>query len=233
LYAFLDLIPDLGLVGRRRSDGRQNPTPMIRWLIGLAAFPLFGVVAAATFRLFVPLEFGFREAAPLFSVGFALVAVAWMITVSQCRRRRERRAAEMNALALAEGEPFEIAPVGSSTAGRYYRCLVLTAVSTVGGLAILYGTYAVNALCDRSAGREQKVQISRFKVQEHHGIFRTHTIEYLVPWSPRTCRLCTSPERIAELERAGAGMGIAEIRRGYLGWPWVDSIRPDAGAPRK
>ncbi len=232
LYPFLDLMPDLGLVHRQAASG-WRPWLNVRMLVGLMAFPLAGAVAAFTYSLYVPLEFGFWQSAPLFAVCFVSVAIVWLTTLSSYRRRRLAWIAELNALARAAGEPFEVEPPppeGCAT-GIYKWGLLPTAFSAIGAMAILYSIYAANALCDRSAARPQPVQIVRLAVEEHHGIFRTYTIEYIVPWSPRVCRLCTSPENMANFERAALRTGIAEIHRGFLGWTWVDSIRPDVRAP--
>jgi hypothetical protein len=231
LYPFLDLMPDVGLVRRQAAGG--GPWINVRILIALMAFPLAGAAAAFTYSLYVPLEFGFWQSAPLFALCFVSLAILWLTAFSTYRRRRHAWIVEMNALARAGGEPFEVeAPPPTGCAGGFYKWVLLpVAFAAIGGAAILYSIYAVNALCDRSAPRAQQVQIVRLAVQEHHGIFRTYTIEYMVPWSPRVRCLCTSPDNMANFERAAVRTGIAELHGGFLGWTWVNTIRPDVRAP--
>jgi hypothetical protein len=232
LYPFLDLMPDVGLI-HRQAPGTSRPWINVRMLICLMALPLAGAVAAFTYSLYVPLDFGFWQSAPLFAVCFVSLAIVWLTTLSSYRLRRHEWIVTMNALAREEAEPFEVeAPPPAGCAGGFYKWVLLPlAFSAIGGSAILYSIYAVNALCDRSAPRLQKVQIVGLAVREHHGIFRTYTIEYMVPWSPRVCRLCTSPDNMASFERAAVRTGIAELHRGFLGWTWVNTIRPDIPAP--
>jgi hypothetical protein len=226
LLDFLDLFPDVGLVQRVDSIGIPLPRFTIPFLFGLMLLSVFVVVAAVTYRLYVPLDFRVPEAFPIFLTSFCAVAFVWVLAVRQYRRAWERRSAEWNSSAGAEGEPLEIEAPAGGTGRKFAEFLLFVAVAAIGGLAILYTTYAINAVCDSTPARMQKVAILGYEVAEHHGVFRTHTIEFMIPGRQES-RLCTSPQQIAEFERAAIKDGIAEIHSGFLGWRWVKSIRPD------
>ena len=227
LYCFLDLSPDVGLV--RQVDARGLPMPLVTipFLLGLLAVCLSGLTAAISYDLYVPLDIGMWEALPAFSICFIAIAAGWSFGASQYQRNRQRRVAELNAEAVAAGYPIQIEPPRGGAGRAWSRLLLLIAIAALGALAMLYTTYAINALCDDSAARETNVEILRFESAIHHSVFRTYTIEFFAPQLALEGQFCTSPERIADFQRTGVKTGIAEIHRGFLGWRWIKTIRPE------
>jgi hypothetical protein len=57
----------------------------------------------------------------------------------------------------------------------------------------------------------------------HDFILRDYRLKYRFVGKKKDDELLTTPDH---LNQFNAPIGIAEIRSGWLGWPWVENVRP-------
>lgn len=102
--------------------------------------------------------------------------------------------------------------------------LVLVAGSfLLGGLTMLCWCFSANAILDRSPAELRPVQITDMLMTTHSFLFREYTIEYHTLDNDKKRKLLSTPEHMEKFE---TDLGIAVVRRGRLGWRWVETILP-------
>jgi hypothetical protein len=57
----------------------------------------------------------------------------------------------------------------------------------------------------------------------HDFIFRDYRLKYRFRDKQKDDELLTTPDHLMEFD---APLGVAEIQSGWLGWPWVKTVRP-------
>ena len=235
LYGFLDLMPDLGLIPRQKgNETTQGNKKSTLWstLLGVAA--IFGLFLALFWNLYAygryqPIAFEHRLAMwPMIAgaviLGGGLFLGLWLNERGTRRLRRER-----NALAEAAGEAIE---VGATTPfqqrglhGWFLKIILPFGSLLLGALTALCWCYTINACLDTSAPEMRPVVITNMTMTTHSFLFRHYDIEYTVPPDASKMKFLTTPEHMMQFE---GPLGIAEVHRGYLGWPWVKDIHPAA-----
>jgi hypothetical protein len=81
----------------------------------------------------------------------------------------------------------------------------------------------VNAALDSSPARYRDVEIVNVWRTTHHFIVRIYEIEYAELGSGRKAKCPARPEYINEFQM---GVGVLDVRTGFLGVPWVRQIYP-------
>lgn len=165
------------------------------------------------------------------------------------RLKREQVAA--NETAAASGEPVEV--VIEPTPGvRCFLFVFLPIVAIVLGSSIGHSVaITLNAKLDESPGHVVPVRISERSVRTHRMVFREYSLRAVVPNDPVAIAEAAAAMQAAgcpnamqcegfpsvgsplsrmatpdELDAFGDDYGVAIVRSGYFGWPWVESVQP-------
>jgi hypothetical protein len=225
LYGFLDLKPGLGLV---RRDGTPEPTLVRTLLPHLIGYLFVGLVFCTVYAYarYTPVRITFRQGVVPFTLGAVFLGGSLLGMLAYDQRCRRRGRAIRNAQAGTSGEPVEDEPAHQGWFGCHGLVLglVLTAGALgCGGATTLAWCFAVNALVDRSPPEPRPVRIDRMVMTTYYFVFRNYSIEYQLPDSQERHTLLSTPD---EMLRFSEDRGIADVHAGWLGWPWVRTIRP-------
>jgi hypothetical protein len=225
LYGFLDLKPGLGLV---RWDGKAEPGVLKTLLLIVLLFAFLGILCwnVYAYGRYAPLEVTFGQVVAPFVLGAVLLGGGMIGFLGyrqfHSRRQRQRR----NAQAIASGEALEWEPEEQGWFGSHGPLMGLVMIAGalgLGGATMLCWCFTLNALADRSPPELRPVRIDELVMTTHHFLFREYTIEYRLLDNPRKHKLLSTPD---EMRRFDVDLGIAEMHAGWLGWPWVRTIRP-------
>ncbi|HET7294691.1 MAG TPA: hypothetical protein VFM88_19875 [Vicinamibacteria bacterium] len=222
LYAFLELSPDLHL---RARSAPSADSPWTQALL-LAAIPAIFVVLFANvyaYGRYHPVEFEYRRAAAPLAAGAILLGgglLAGLYLAHRSEQERLRRRAEQ---AAAEGRAVELATpfLGRGAYGWAIRIAVALGAPLLGGLTALCWCFMANAWLDRSQAAPVPATIVGRTMTTHAFLFREYELEYRLAGSDATLKLLTTPEHLIGLRGPEA---IAYVRRGRLGWPWVETV---------
>jgi hypothetical protein len=91
------------------------------------------------------------------------------------------------------------------------------------GLIVMGWCYTANALLDTSPKQPVKVAITDMVETTHELLFCEYNLEYRRFQDNGTHSLLTTPEHLAEFQ---VSLGVAQIRKGWLRWQWVEAIEP-------
>jgi hypothetical protein len=224
IYDFLEVMPG--------HDLRDESTPKPLWmLIGIAVLlPLFFFVLAwnaYAMGRYEPIEFTVRQGILPFGVG-ASVAFAIMVWIGVVQLAKQREMKRRNAEAVATGGIVEVeAKRGVRTKAAQWVLLPIGAV-LIGGVSSLSLCYSANALFDKSAARPVSIFVTEMIQETHEGIFREYKLKYRRAQDPEVHSLMTTPQHLSEFK---VPFGVAQVRSGWLGWPWVETVDPVALAP--
>lgn len=225
VYGFLDLNPAAQYI--TKAEKRRSAFEIIG--IGLAILAFCGLILAAfSIERYEPLKFPLN---PL-SIGvIAAGAIAGLLGL-YFGYRHETRAARTrdlrNAAALAEGRAIELGYEPTGFLGKS-RSLVLALLLIVGapGLcgAITWSTEIfLNGLLDHSEPELVPVRLGDLYVETHSLIFRQYKVEFWMEGQEKKRTLSTTPEQLFVLD--GSSTGVAVVKDGFFGWPWVQAILP-------
>lgn len=229
LYAFLDLMSDLGLVRRQKGD-EQNGA----WWTLFGVLLLFGMFLAIFWNIYAfgryePIAFDYRLAMWPMIAGAVLLGGGSFMAIYLHGRRTQRLTVERNAKAEAAGEAIEVGePPALQQRGLHgwflkiilpFGCLLLGA-----GTALCW-CFTINACFDTSAAEVRPALITEMTVTKYSFLFRHYDIKYVLPPDDKKMNFLTTPEHMDQL---AARVGLAEVHQGALGWPWVKNILPAA-----
>ena len=93
----------------------------------------------------------------------------------------------------------------------------------LGGMTVLCWCFTANALLDRSPAKPEIVSITDMIQVTHKFIFREYKMKYRRVNEQKDHSMLTTPEH---LEQFVVPSGTAQVRAGWLGWPWVETITP-------
>ena len=220
MYDFLEATPAACV----RVD-RSNQRPV--YLAMLIVVSVFGFIFAMFWNLYAwgrykPLDLDVRQGLPPFIaggvLGLAITAVCYWAGV-----RRARRLTERNAKALAAGEAVELmlAPSRSSRILTFFVAPLGGVL--LGGMTLFCWCATANAVFDRSAKKPVPVAITEMTQVTHSFVIRVYEIEFRREGDRKDHTFLSTPEQMSRFE---APIGIAQVRAGWLGWPWVESIEP-------
>lgn len=227
LYAFLDLMPGLGLVAREKGNEKNA---VWTTLLGIVMF--FGFFLALFWNIYAhgryePIAFEHRLAMWPMIAGAVILGGGMFLGLWLHGRRVQRRRLERNALAAAAGQAIE---VGEATVfeqrglhGWFLKIVLPLGSLLLGGLTALCWCYTINACLDTSAPEMRPAIITNMTMTTHSFLFRHYDIEYTIPPDASKMKFLTTPDHMAGFD---GPLGMAEIHQGYLGWPWVKDIHP-------
>jgi hypothetical protein len=224
LYSFLELQPAASL--RRGAATAATPAQIAGGALALIAIftALFANVYA--FGRYQPLDFDYTSAGAALpmAIGALLIGGATGWGLLRQHRGERRRTAERNQRANA-GEAVEIeAPfLGTGFHAWFMRIALLLGLPLMGGLTALCWALVANAWLDASPARPQPAHIEELTMTTHAFLFREFELSYVLEGSEETRKLLTTPQHLMSFpdER-----GVAWVRAGRFGWPWVESVLP-------
>jgi hypothetical protein len=172
---------------------------------------------------YMPLDFDFvHDGLWPAAIGGALglaVAVAGFLSIRKKTREADRR----NHEAIAAGKPVEI-PIRQGTISKGLGMFILgLGAILLGACTFLCWSFTANALFDKSPIKTEPVQITEMIQTTHDFIIRDYRLKYRFKGKKKDDELLTTPDH---LEQFDLPIGVAEIRSGWLGWPWVETVRP-------
>jgi hypothetical protein len=172
---------------------------------------------------YTPLDFDFARSGlwPMIiggTLGLAAAAACWLAA-----RKKARQADERNREAQAAGKAVILPPKrGAIMTGAGILVLGAGAI-LMGACTFLSWCFTANALFDRSPIKTQPVQITDMIQTTHDFIIRDYRLKYRFKGKKKDDELLTTPDHLNQFELP---IGTAEIRSGWLGWPWVETVRP-------
>lgn len=227
IYDFLDLTLENSL---ERFD---SPTKSWLSMIGVVLLvPLIFVVLfwnIYAFGRFLPIDFEFEDGVKTFVVGgvlgLGLSLVGWLTL-----RRQKLRIAERNEKSSMVGRAVEVEFVPSFFAKYGMSLIIIAGAILLGGLTFQCWCFTANALLDKSPAQASIVEVIA-KVQETHSfLFRDYKLKYRWPGQADDYTLLTTPDHLGQFFLAP--MGMAQVRDGWLGWKWVETIDPLIALPQ-
>jgi hypothetical protein len=233
LYGSLDLRPDLGVIprGAPNQPSQANQTSVIRLIgtIGAGGGCFLMVVwAVFAFGKFTPLEFSFYNLGVPLLIGAVLVG-GWLRYRARCARKARDTVEESNQAEAAEGgaiKPPSQTKVGLFGRGRIKNAFFTFGFAMLGGAVVVSLAFTLNAVFDSSPVVFRPIRIREMWMVTHDFVYREYEIEYQLADDPgrETHRWLTTPSHM-ELWGGFRG-GFAHVRRGFLGWPWVETLTP-------
>jgi hypothetical protein len=164
-------------------------------------------------------------------IGAVTLNIVAFRRIAKSRRREQRTVDEKNLVAAAKGEPMEMPRQRDTSRSSWRRRVsevmgVVLASTIFGGLAPVSCALTLNALCDFSPAVLRPVHITGMWTTEHHGVFRTYSIEYVFTDVPahEKHEVLSTPWEMDALGHATGG--VAHVHKGFFGWPWVDRLTP-------
>jgi hypothetical protein len=151
-------------------------------------------------------------------LGVGVAAAGWLAT-----RKKAQEIEVRNLDALAAGKSIELAPRMGKARKGVYTLVIGGGAALLGAGTFLCWSFTANALLDKSPIKTQPVRITDMIETTHNFILRDYRLKYRFPGKKKDDELLTTPDH---LDQFHAPIGIAEIRSGWLGWPWVENVRP-------
>jgi hypothetical protein len=226
LYGFLDLRPDLGVVPRpgHAAGGVLRLIAVLLMALVVVAGLGWSVYAMGRFE---PLELKAATVLPFFligALGFGLPMAVWMF-FGEALRRRRLLARNLAAVETGEAVEWEAGPPkGRRWSDVFVRLVASAGLLLMGGIVTLGLGVTLNALLDDSIPQPRPVLVKDIVQVTHNFILREYKIEYSFPDEPgRKHSMLSSPEHLRQFD---TNVGVAAIRSGRFGWPWVETIVP-------
>ena len=224
---FLEAMPQCELIRGRRAADRPL-WKVIANVVAVAAFLLALMWSLYALERYRPLDFGFRQAV-LPSTVFGTLGLLAFAAVGVVELRNRRRIGERNVQALASGEAVEtLLPMG-----RFKLIggglLMLTGGALLGGIIGMCLAFTANAWLDSSPPKQVPVTITEMLQTTHNFVFRTYTMKFRRVGAQEDDSILSTPDHI---DQFALPLGVALVRQGRFGWPWVETIEPMGRAIR-
>ncbi len=147
----------------------------------------------------------------------------------QRKQRREQRA--RNEAALVSGGVLELERPPEKGFGKFQQMLLMLALiagaSLMGGLLTGTSLLFLNGFLDTSEPRQVPVTLGDRFTETQSFVFRQYKVEYILAGETKTRDHSTSPLGLFML--MGGDEGVALVKEGAMGWPWVSTILPAGG----
>jgi hypothetical protein len=225
LYAFLGLRPEHALRRKQRGSETGSPLAVALLLVGLVVLSTSIIGGGVAYGRYEPIDFRYERAAIPIAAGALLIGSGFLAWIWQVHRRQLRRSDEHNQRAAGTGEALDV-PVpflGSGLHGWIVRILLALGAPLLGGGVVLAWLFLANAQLDESAPRPEPVRIESLVMKTHAFLFREYEIEYVFAHSGARAKLMSTPQHMMTLT---SERGVALVREGAFGWPWVETIAP-------
>lgn len=233
LYGFLELTPESSVLRKpvkKESEKRKSTITssiLIAYFVLFFFLIIFGLIMIAKYS---PVEFTFdhiMEHAVSIATCSILTCIS-MFGLLYLNERYEREKIEANNRQNAEtGGVFEMAPKSmfrvKGIGGGAFMILILAGGLLLGGVFMIEGYYAYNAIGDSSAPKYVPVEIQSMGTVTYSFLFRTYQISYNFTDSNKKHTYDLSYDGFYGFN---SNMGIAEIKSGKMGWEWIKSIEP-------
>jgi hypothetical protein len=227
IYDFLELTPEASL------QRVESPQQMSLWqIIALVVFiPVF--IFALFWNIyamgrFSPLEFDYlRAGAAPFCIGGLLALLATILFWLAARRKR-REIEQRNVASSATGDAIEIPYQAGAIRSFLFAIVIVAGAVLLGGLTFLCWCFTANALLDQSPRHAEAVQITDMIQVTHSFLFREFKLKFRRAGRDRDDSMLTTPDHLSQFD---VPLGNAQIRSGWLGWQWVETIEPLAAQP--
>jgi hypothetical protein len=222
IYDFLEATNEHALVRERRSESAS----LARLLATIAAmillfFVLFWNLYA--FGRYQPLEFDFaRQIWAPFGVAAGIVTFGLILGL-RSHLRKNRLKNEQNAQALASGEAVEAPATWDWRTRALMLFVALPGLYLLAGLTLLLWCFTANSLLDNSPPQRVPVQITEMTQTTHNFLFRHYDMKFRRLGEEKDHSMLTTPEH---LDQFVLPVGMAVVRQGRFGWPWVETIEP-------
>jgi hypothetical protein len=226
IYDFLELTPEASL-----ERGAATKLPLWQMLSVVVAVPLlFFILFWNVYAIgrFDPLDFDYvRDGKIPFAIGGTFgLALATLIWLSLRKKRRAIDAKNVESMSMGEAIELHHQP----GAIRWYGLAALIVAGSIllGGLTLLCWCFTANALFDTSPRKQVPVEITEMIMETHSFLFREYKLKYSRPGKKKDDSLLTTP---GHLDQFVAPVGVAQVREGWLGWPWVETVDPMVVVP--
>jgi hypothetical protein len=221
VYDFLELTPESSLL---RSQPDAKPlwqTVALVIFLFVFFFALFWNVYA--FQRYAPLDFDHARSGlwPFVfggSLGLITVVVAYIVA-----RRKRQQTEQRNLDAASTGKAIELVHHRGPIRTFLFGSVIVAGAILLAGLTFLCWCFTANALLDRSPARPENVELTEMIQITHSFIFREYKLKYRRGIKDKDDEFLTTPDH---LEQFVVPQGIAQIRSGAFGWPWVETIDP-------
>lgn len=221
IYDFLEITPEASLL---REGARQ--TPLYQVVLGVML--IVGIIFSLGWNVYAlgrysPLDFDFAGQGfwPI-TIG-GVLGLAGGVALIYTKLRTGRRIQKQNAEAQAAGQAVEVVAKRSRWSKvLWYVILPLGCALLMAGTVVSW-CYTANALLDKSPRQAEPVIITGAIQTTHKGIIREYTLKYRRREDKKDRSLMTTPEHI---DKFVAPVGMAQVRNGWLGWKWVETIDP-------
>ena len=218
IYDFLEPTPANSL--------SRETAPLWKTAVGLAVAAGFVVgIFWSIYSLgrYMPIDFGLDEARIPLIIG-TLLAIVTTVVLMLLQSRKKKAVKTQNELAIKSGGAMEMEAPDDSLLSTIGMSLLYGFVFLILANLIVFGcAISVNSLFDQSPPKSTPVEITQLTETIHKLIFREYKIEYKMDGVDDELELMSTPEHMDTFEFAA---GIANVRDGYFGWRWVDTIDP-------
>jgi hypothetical protein len=222
LYPLMELNPAHSL----RRAGAPSPALARAKLVGTVLLVMTPFLGSFWGLSYWPLEMPPGPALWAAVAGSLAAGAAYVGGIFWSYRRRLREVAGRNLEALDSGAPLEVSvPVGGSgRLGVAMKCLLVAGAPLIGGVLVVPYFLLANARLDGSPPRLEPVRIEGRSERTHSLVFRQYRLDYAFESEPGDSQHITmSPEELARFE---GERGVAVVREGRFGWPWVEGVSP-------
>jgi hypothetical protein len=216
IYDFLEVMPGRDLVARTESTPAQNAIKLgvILLVFGGLLWSLYAMMR------YSPIDFEFRQGVLPISIG-AGVGLAVVIAGALVSAQKRRQLLEKNSEAIASGGTIEVEAKPRNKLVQ--KVLLALGAMMFGALAAVGTCWSANSLFDRSAAKPKPIVVTKMVQVTHNFIFREYKMEYHFANEQTKQTLNTTPQHLSQFK---IPVGIAQIRAGWLGWRWVETIEP-------
>ena len=218
IYDFLEATPESSL--QRPPISLLRPVAILTMVFTAITFFVWSVYMLTKYQ---PIKFGFDESLLPASIGFGLgVVVAIVFYCVQSFYMRALR--KNNETAISSGGAIDV-DLEEEPKWKLFGFYILSG----GGVAVMTtcvfmaGCFAANVLLDKSPASEVPVEITDMSEVTHALLVREFNIEYQMEGVDGKLKLMSTPDHMSKFE---ALEGMAQVHDGYLGWPWVETIKP-------
>ena len=223
IYDFLEVMPHSDLL--RLNEGQPTPIWKTVSLVMLGPLFFFALMwSIYAMGRYLPIEFNDNVSmawiplslGAVLGVG-AFVLVVWCVGV-------KKNVDESNRKAMADGSAIEVEPTTGAAAvvsGLFLGGILVFGAGLLGALTTACMATTLNALLDDSAAVAVSVEITGAVEVTHNFIFREYKLEYKLEGTELS--LLSTPQHLMQF---AAPHGTAQVRQGWLGWRWVETVDP-------